>query len=142
MRKGGQLLKGNKENTGGVQSTGLPDASAGRRITFWIYGLAALLIALSTASLTFVAHMAWREADKRALESEQFRLSYTLENIYREIARDQIAMAQWDAAFNALQTPIDKDFIESEFVDDLSGDFGFHRTFLVAPDGRLIAQAN
>jgi len=129
------------DKTGDKHSPGLPEAPAGRGITFWIYSLAALLIVLSTASLTFVAHMAWREADKRALESEQFRLSYTLENIYRDMVRDQIVMAQWDAAFSALQTPLDKEFIKEEFVDDLSEDFGFQRTFLISSDGRLLAQA-
>ena len=138
-------MKGKTDNTGDTQpfvrSSALPRKRAGRSITFWVYHFAALLIFLSAASLTFVAHMAWREADKRALESEQFRLSYTLENVFREIARDQIVLAQWDTSFNALQAPLDKEFIASEFVDELAKDFGFQRTFLIGPDGQLLAQA-
>ncbi len=134
-------MKGRTDTSGATPKTAARHARSGRSITFWVYHLAALLIFLSAASLTFVAHMAWREADKRALESEQFRLSYTLENVFREIARDQIVLAQWDTSFSALQPPIDKDFIEEEFVDELAQDFGFQRTFLVGPDGRLLAQA-
>ena len=32
-------------------------SATGRQIKFWIYGLAALLIAMSAASLTFIAHL-------------------------------------------------------------------------------------
>lgn len=137
----GGVLFGKKNKSGGSQHPGLEPARGGRSITFWIYGLAALLICLSTASLTFVAHMAWREADRRALESEQLRLDTTLQTYFREIARNQIALAQWDKTFNALQAPIDKAFIEEDLVSDLWEDFGLTRTFLVAPDGSLIAQA-
>ncbi|WP_157738655.1 diguanylate cyclase domain-containing protein [Labrenzia sp. VG12] len=134
-------MTGRTDTSGGRQPPSVPRARGGRSITFWVYHLAALLIFLSTASLTFVAYMAWLEADKRALESEQFRLSYTLENIFREIARDQIVVAQWDTSFNALQAPLDKDFIEEEFIEELAQDFGFQRTFLVGVDGNLLAQA-
>lgn len=134
-------MNGNKDKTGHPANPGQAAPNTGRSITFWIYGLAALLIFLSTASLTFVAHMAWREADRRALESEQLRFDNTMQTLLREIARNQIALAQWDRTFNALQPPIDKAFIETELVRDLWTDFGLNRTFLVAPDGRLLAQA-
>ncbi len=135
------FLKNRMDKSDGKEQPGYLNPRAGRSIRFWIYGLAALLIFLSTASLTFVAHMAWREADRRALESEQFRFNNTLQTFYREIARDQIALAQWDKSFNALQEPIDRDFIRSEFIEDLWEDFGLSRTFLVRPDGSLLAQA-
>jgi len=134
-------LAGRKNKTRGAEAPGSVKPHAGASIRVWIYGLAALLICLSTASLAFVANLAWREADRRALESEQFRLDNTLHTIFREIARDQIALAQWDETFNALQEPLDKAFIEGELVSDLWGDFGLNRTFLVAPDGHLVAQA-
>jgi len=138
---GGRFLKGKTDKAGSTRNAGWEQPRTGRRITFWIYGLAALLIFLSTASLTFIAHMAWREADRRALESEQLRLDNTLQTVFREIARNQIALAQWDKTFNALQAPIDRTFIDSELVGDLWEDFGLHRTFLIAPNGRLLAHA-
>lgn len=134
-------MAGQKDKTGGAEGAALAQPHAGRSIRVWIYGLAALLICLSTASLAFVANLAWREADRRALESEQIRLDNTLQTLFREIARDQIALAQWDETFNALQAPVDKTFIRSELITDLWEDFGLNRTFLVAPNGQLIAQA-
>ncbi|WP_428672420.1 diguanylate cyclase domain-containing protein [Roseibium sp.] len=115
--------------------------ATGRRITFWIFGLAALLILLSTASLTFIAQMAWREADRRALESEQTRMDHTLHDLHRRIVRNQIALAQWDIAFEALGTPVDRDFIADEMIADLWNDYELDRSFLFARDGTLITQA-
>ena len=132
---------GKQEKDGGAHYPGLAAPNAGRRIAIWIYSLAALLIVLSTASLTFIAHMAWREADRRALEGEQLRMDNTLRDIHRQIARDQLALAQWDKTFRAVQSPIDKIFIEEELIDDLWEDFGLDRTFVVGRDGILIAQA-
>jgi diguanylate cyclase (GGDEF)-like protein len=83
--------------------------------------------------------MAWREADRRALESEQLQLTNALENLNRELARDQITMAQWDETFSALQDPIDRRFIEEVLISDLWDDFGFDRTFIIGTDGKLIA---
>ncbi len=130
-----------KKKTSEATHPGLEAPEAGRRITVWIYSLAALVIFLSTASLTFIAHMAWGEADRRALEAEQMRLTNTLKDIHRQVARDQVTMAQWDDTFNALQAPLDREFIEDELIGDLWEDFNLDRTFVVMPDGTLIAQA-
>ncbi|GAB2187506.1 hypothetical protein LAB1_48160 [Roseibium sp. LAB1] len=130
-----------KKKTSDATHPGLDAPAAGRRITVWIYSLAALLIVLSTASLTFIAHMAWREADRRALEAEQLRLTNTLKDIHRQMARDQVTMAQWDKTFNALQAPLNRTYIEDELIGDLWEDFNLDRTFIVNPDGTLIAQA-
>ncbi|MCV0427611.1 MAG: diguanylate cyclase [Roseibium sp.] len=119
----------------------MPIPNTGRRITVWIFGLAALLIVLSTASLTFIAHLAWREADRRALESEQLRLTNTLKDFHDLVARDQVSLSQWDASFKAVQAPLNKDFIEDELTEDLWEDLGFDRTFIVTADGMLIVQA-
>ncbi|GAA0782899.1 diguanylate cyclase [Roseibium denhamense] len=116
-------------------------STAGRRIKVWIYGLAALLIFLSTASLMFIAHLAWREADRQALESEQLRFGNALAENHRQIARDQIELVQWDPSFAAVTAPIDQDFIKDELVEDLWEDFGLPRTFIVDPAGSLIAGA-
>lgn len=120
---------------------GTAHSNAGRRITIWIYSLAALLILLSTASQAFIANLAWREADKRALEGEQLRFSKTLDDIHRQIARAQISMAQWDKLFAALQPPINRSFVENELIEDLWEDFGFNRTFIVGPKGDVLAEA-
>ncbi|MCX2723229.1 diguanylate cyclase domain-containing protein [Roseibium salinum] len=125
----------------GVQGPDLFQPSGGRSIKVWIYGFAALLIVLSTASLAFIAHYAWREADRRALESEQLRMSNALHDYHRQIARDQIALAQWDETFKALQPPIDRHFVEFELARDLWEDFDLARTFIVDGNGSLIAQA-
>ncbi|MCR9282526.1 MAG: diguanylate cyclase [Rhodobacteraceae bacterium] len=130
-----------KKKTSEATHPGLEAPEAGRRITVWIYSLAALVIFLSTASLTFIAHMAWGEADRRALEAEQMRLTNTLKDIHRQVARNQVTMAQWDDTFNALQAPLDREFIEDELIGDLWEDFNLDRTFVVMPDGTLIAQA-
>lgn len=118
---------------------GLPQPRSGGRITLWVYGLAGLLICLSAASLTFIAHLAWREADRRALEAEQARFETTLEDVHREVVQDQIALAQWDKTFKALQQPINKDFVRNELADYLWGDYGLNQSYLIAPDGSLIA---
>lgn len=138
---GWQLLIGKRGNHDELQSAAPERPSAGRRITVWIYSLAALVILLSTASLTFIAHMAWREADRRALEAEQQRLDDTLRDMHRQVARDQVTLAQWDRTFNALQTPLDRDFIEDELIAGLMDDFHLDRTFILRKDGTLIAQS-
>lgn len=120
---------------------GTAHTSAGRRITIWIYSLAALLIVLSTASQAFIASLASREADRRALEGEQLRFTRTLDDIHRQVARAQISMAQWDKLFAALQPPLNRSFVENELIDDLWDDFGFNRTFLIGPSGDLLAEA-
>ncbi|MEM8703660.1 MAG: diguanylate cyclase [Pseudomonadota bacterium] len=116
-------------------------SATGRQIKFWIYGLAALLIAMSAASLTFIAHLAWVEADRRSLESEKLRFSSNLNNYTQMIAVDQFDLAQWDETFTALQDPPDRAFIEEQLVLDLWETFDLERTFVVAADGTLIAQA-
>lgn len=116
-------------------------SATGRQIKFWIYGLAALLIAMSAASLTFIAHLAWVEADRRSLESEKLRFSGNLDNYTQMIAIDQFDLAQWDETFTALQHPVDRDFVKDQLVPDLWETFDLERTFAVAADGTLIAQA-
>ncbi|MEP3049342.1 MAG: diguanylate cyclase [Roseibium sp.] len=113
-----------------------------RRIGLWISGLAGLLIVLSASSLIFIANLAWREADRRALESEQLRFSNAITDIHRQIAGDQIDVAHWDATFKALQKPIDRRFIEDELIEYLWEDYGFSRSFIVDYNGTLIARAN
>ncbi len=134
-------MRNGKATESAIKYPGQPAPAASRRITVWVYGLAALLILLSTASLTFVAQIAWREADRRALESEQLRMTHTLQDLHRQVVRSQMALAQWDKSFQALQPPVDTDFIEEEMIPDLWEDFGLDRTFLIAGDGELIAQA-
>lgn len=115
---------------------------SGRGIGLWVYGLAGLLIVLSASSLIFIANLAWREADRRALESEQIRFSNALVDIHRQIAGDQIDVAHWDATFKALQNPIDQNFVEDELIEYLWEDYGFSSSFIVDYDGNLIARAN
>lgn len=116
-------------------------SATGRQIKMWIYGLAALLIAMSAASLTFIAHLAWVEADRRSLDSEKLRFSGNLKNYTQMIAIDQFDLAQWDETFTALQHPVDRDFVKEQLVLDLWETFDLERTFVVATDGTLIAQA-
>lgn len=116
-------------------------SATGRQIKMWIYGLAALLIAMSAASLTFIAHLAWVEADRRSLDSEKLRFSENFKNYKQMIAIDQFDLAQWDETFTALQPPIDREFVKEQLVLDLWETFDLERTFVVAPDGTLIAQA-
>ncbi|MGX1497609.1 diguanylate cyclase (GGDEF)-like protein [Labrenzia sp. MBR-25] len=130
-----------KKKTSAVVPQGQDLPKRGQRITVWIYSFAALLIVLSTASLTYIAQMAWGEADRRALEAEQLHLTRTLNDIHRQVARDQMTVAQWDRTFNALQSPLNRAFIEDDLVGDLWEDFNLERTFVVTPDGTLIAQA-
>ncbi|MES0879337.1 sensor domain-containing diguanylate cyclase [Roseibium sp. SCP14] len=134
-------MRGKKRSETNATGPDVIGPGTGRRITFWVYGLAALLIVLSTASLTFIAYMAWREGDRRALESEQLRLARTLNDVHREVARDQISMAQWDKTFEAVQKPLDEVFIEKELVEGIWEEFGLERTFIVGTSGNLIAQA-
>ncbi|MES0808286.1 diguanylate cyclase [Roseibium sp. SCPC15] len=135
------MLRGEKNSEANGNGPDVPGSGTGRRITLWVYGLAALLIVLSTASLTFIAYMAWREGDRRALESEQLRLARTLNDAHREIARDQISMSQWDQTFEAVQRPIDETFIDTELMEVIWEEFGLDRTFIIDPSGNLIAQA-
>ncbi|WP_434052414.1 MAG: diguanylate cyclase [Roseibium sp.] len=128
------------------KASAAPDGDAvrsatGRQIKLWIYGLAALLIAMSAASLTFIAHLAWVEADRRSLDSEKLRFSGNLGNYTQMIAIDQFDLAQWDETFTALQKPIDRDFLKEQIVLALWETFDLERTFVVAADGTLIAQA-
>ncbi|WP_421982520.1 diguanylate cyclase domain-containing protein [Roseibium sp.] len=128
-------------NAGAAGDTDTVRSATGRQIKVWIYGLAALLIAMSAASLTFIAHLAWVEADRRSLESEKLRFSGNLDAYTQMIAIDQFDLAQWDDTFTALQTPADRAFIKDQLVLDLWETFDLERTFVVATDGTLIAQA-
>lgn len=85
--------------------------------------------------------MAWREADRKALESEQMRMDAMLKDIHWQIGRDQLSLAQWDKTFNAVQAPLDKEFIKDELVEYLWEDYVLDRTFIVGKDGMLIAEA-
>ncbi|QFT32777.1 putative diguanylate cyclase AdrA [Labrenzia sp. THAF82] len=134
-------MLGKRKNDSAPHSLSSTGLNAGRKITVWIYGLAALLIVLSAASLTFIAHMAWREADRKALESEQMRMDAMLKDIHWQIGRDQLSLAQWDKTFNAVQAPLDKEFIKDELVEYLWEDYVLDRTFIVGKDGMLIAEA-
>ena len=116
-------------------------STTGRQIKIWIYGLAAMLIVLSTASLTFIAHLAWSEADRRSLEGDKLRFTTTFKRYKEIIALDQIGLAQWDETYTALQQPLNRDFIEDLLIADLWEQFDLERTFIVGADGRMIVQA-
>jgi len=128
-------------DTGAAGDAETARSATGRQIKLWIYGLAALLISMSTASLTFIAHLAWVEADRRSLDGEILRFTLNLDNYTQMIAIDQFDLAQWDETFTALQPPFDRDFIKEQLVFDLWETFELERTFVVAPDGTLIMQA-
>ncbi|MEM9632880.1 MAG: diguanylate cyclase [Pseudomonadota bacterium] len=134
-------MRGNKRSETNEAGLGGTKPGTGRKITLWVYGLAALLIVLCTASLTFIAHTAWREGDRRALESEQLRLARTLNDTHREVARDQISIAQWDKTFEAVQQPLNQTFIEKDLMEFIWEEFGLDRTFIVDTNGKLVAQA-
>jgi len=134
-------LFGRKMDTGAAGDAETARSATGRQIKLWIYGLAALLISMSTASLTFIAHLAWVEADRRSLDGEILRFTLNLDNYTQMIAIDQFDLAQWDETFTALQPPFDRDFIKEQLVFDLWETFELERTFVVAPDGTLIMQA-
>lgn len=138
---GAVILFWNRKSGDFAGTTDGSRAATGRQIKIWIYGLAAMLIVLSTASLTFIAHLAWSEADRRSLEGDKLRFTTALKQYQKLIALDQIGLAQWDETFTALQHPLNRDFIEDLLVTDLWEQFDLERTFIVNADGSLIAQA-
>ncbi len=134
-------MLGNDADMGQSYVAATSRATTGRQIKIWIFGLAVLLIVLSTASLTFIAHLAWREADRRSLEGDKLRFTSAMNSYQRLIAMDQTDIAQWDETFMALQRPLDRDFIEGQFIAEIWEQFDLERTFIVSTSGDLVAQA-
>lgn len=113
-----------------------------RRIATRVYFLAAFLIALATALLVLVGHVASQKANQQALATELRLFNSALEGHQALIARDQISMARWDSAVENISKNLDRDFIRDVLVDSLWHDFGLDRTYLIAVDDTVLALAN
>lgn len=110
---------------------------SGRQIRAWVYGLAALLMLMSTASLTLIAHLSWKEADRRALEMEHARFLNAVEELKRTISKAQLAAIQAPGAYEALSGPLDTNYIRSTLLPRLRSDAGLQRTFVFDRSSRL-----
>jgi diguanylate cyclase (GGDEF)-like protein len=110
-------------------------------LTRWVYFLAALIIALATASLVFVGLTASREADRHALENEKRLFENALREHHVGMAQEQLALAQWDKSVQNIDLAFNPDFVEDEFVEYLWHDYELERTFLIGPDDVVLADA-
>lgn len=107
----------------------------------WVYFLAALIIALATASLVFVGLTASREADRHALENEKRLFENALKERHVGMAQEQLALAQWDKSVQNIDLAFNPDFVEDEFVEYLWHDYELERTFLIDPEDVVLADA-
>lgn len=113
-----------------------------KRIAARVYFLAGFLIVLATASLLLVGHVASQKANQQALETELRLFNSALKDRQTLIARDQLSMARWDAAVENISQDFDRDFVRDVLVDSLWYDFGLNRTYLIAADDTVLAQAD
>lgn len=109
-------------------------------LTHQVYFLASLLIALATASLLYVGHIASRAADEQAVRNEMRLIESALHDRQRLIARDQMTLARWDRAVSNISIKFNPAFVRYEMLDSLWYDFGHERVFLVDPRGTLLAE--
>lgn len=109
-------------------------------LTHQVYFLATLLIALATASLLYVGHIASRAADEQAVRNEMRLIESALHDRQRLIARDQMTLARWDRAVSNISIKFNPAFVRYEMLDSLWYDFGHERVFLVDPKGTLLAE--
>ncbi len=111
------------------------------RISTMVSLLAGALIVLSASALLFIGYVATQAADRQAASND----SRLFENVLRErlmlIARDQLSLARWDRTVENVVLAFDKAYVQKEMVDSLWYDFRHERTFVIAPDGRLLAKA-
>lgn len=101
----------------------------------------AVLIVLSALSLFFVGAVASEKADEIAIEKQFVLFENAIHDRQNLMARDQLGVARWDDAVENVTLNFDPDFIEDELVSSLWHDFGHERSFLVAPEGRILMAA-
>ncbi|ADZ71177.1 diguanylate cyclase domain-containing protein [Polymorphum gilvum] len=111
------------------------------RISTLVYCLAALLIALATASLAFVGQIASREANDQATANELRLFDNALRDRMLLLARDQLTVARGDRSVANIALRFNPGFVRYEFVDSLWYEFSHNRIFLVDPRGSLLAEA-
>ncbi|CUA96269.1 diguanylate cyclase domain-containing protein [Pannonibacter indicus] len=122
---------------------GIGKNPAGRwSLTHQVYFLASLLMVLATASLLYVGHIASRAADKQAVQNEMRLIESALHDRQRLMARDQMTLARWDRAVANIPVKFNPAFVRYELLDSLWYDFGHERTFLVDPQGALLAESH
>ncbi|MGV2975455.1 diguanylate cyclase domain-containing protein [Roseibium alexandrii] len=112
---------------------------SGRQITMWVYGLAALLIVLSSGALTLIAQFAWRAADRHALETAQTRFLDTVEDQYWEIARHQMIAIQNQDVQEVLKGPMDRSAVTTSILNRFKAISDLERTYLMEENGDLMA---
>ncbi|WP_422024329.1 diguanylate cyclase domain-containing protein [Roseibium sp.] len=112
---------------------------SGRQITMWVYGLAALLIILSSGALTLIAQFAWRAADRHALETAQMRFLDTVEDQYWEIARHQMTAIQHQDVQEMLTGPMDRSAVTTSILNRFKAVSDLERTYLLEENSDLMA---
>lgn len=125
-----------------TESNSAVQGGTDRRIATRVYFLAGFLIALATASLVLVGHVASQKANQQALATELRLFNSALEGRQALIARDQISIARWDVAVENISKDFDQNFIRDVLVDSLWYDFGLDRTYLIAGDDTVLALAD
>jgi diguanylate cyclase (GGDEF)-like protein len=110
-------------------------------ISSLILVFAAALIVLFAFGMVFVGLRSSQEADRRARENDLTLFENTLNSRFMLLARDQHALAAWNAYFAHGAAKAGTLSSADAMVNALWYEFGHDRTLLIGPDGRLLAYA-
>ena len=99
------------------------------------------LISVSTLSLLSVGYLASRSADSQAAATELTLFHNVMKSHEGLMAQDTYSMVHWDDAVQGIAIAFDPDFVRDTFIYSLAHDYGQQRTFLIDPQGRMVASA-
>ncbi|AXS40848.1 diguanylate cyclase [Breoghania sp. L-A4] len=111
------------------------------RISTMVFLLAGALIVLSASALLFIGFVATHAANRQAAHNGSRMFENALQERLALMARDQLTLARWDRTVANVVLAFDKAYVQKEMVDSLWYDYGHDRTFVIDPDGRLLAEA-
>jgi diguanylate cyclase (GGDEF)-like protein len=112
-----------------------------RRLSSLVFGLAFLLIALSSAALVHVGNVATRAADAQAVEAAHRLFANAIRDRKSLMGRDQLSLARWTKSYRNIAESFNADFVRDEFVDSLWSDFGHDRSYLISGGRQVMMSA-
>ncbi|MDJ0929920.1 MAG: CHASE4 domain-containing protein [Breoghania sp.] len=108
------------------------------RLVFLAFGG---LIALTATSLLLLGYLASQIAAKEASAGDRRLFDNTLRSRFLLITRDQHTLARWDRTVANVVLTFDKIYVQEEMVDSLWHDFRHDRSWFIAADGKVLAEA-
>ncbi len=107
----------------------------------WINALAAFLILLATTSLVFISYLASRQADRQAHTYEVSLFEHAEREIDLRTAQNMAALVYSDETVENVAHMFDGNFVRHALLNHLWEDFLIERSYLISPEGKVVAKA-